>query len=174
MRKLGWCPFLHPSEAGAHQYDHALEKWDLPTHARLPIQYAIRHVNGLAWHPPKSVQDKQEECTCNVKWDVYQSYRRYWIDDRNVVAFKGTTLECDFLTEWNIPWLDLEELGCPKFKGMMRLGTIESCGYHQDPWRHRSAHVKCYHFANWVHTRLGLGQNLNVVNFERTLRFLRL
>ena len=51
-RELGWCPVLHPSDTGSYQYDHALEKLDLPAHVRRTIQYAIHHVYGLAWHPP--------------------------------------------------------------------------------------------------------------------------
>ena len=108
VRELGWCRVLHPSAAGAYKYDHALEKFDLSAHVRRPIQYAIGHVHGLAWHPPESVWEKQEECTGNVKWDVFQLYRRYRTDDRNVVAFKGGTLERYLLSEWKIPWLDLE------------------------------------------------------------------
>ena len=36
--ELGWCPVLHPSKAGSYQYDHVLEKLDLPTHVHRPIQ----------------------------------------------------------------------------------------------------------------------------------------
>ena len=68
MRELAWCPVLHPSKAGSYQYDHALEKLDLPAQVSRPIQYAIQHVQGLAWHPPVQVWDEQKECTGDVKW----------------------------------------------------------------------------------------------------------
>ena len=119
-------------------------------------------MHGLAWHPPDKVWDEQEECTGNVKWDVFQLFRRYWTDDRNVVAFKGRTLERDLLAEMNPPWLDLEMLHCSKFKDMPQLSTVKSCGYHRHPWHHHCARVECYHFANWVCTRQGLGQDLDI------------
>ena len=134
--KLVWYSVLHPSEGGAYQYDNAMEKWNLPAHVLRPIQYAIRHVHGLTWHPPESVWERQEKGTGNVKWDVYQLYRRHWTDEQNVVAVKGSTLERDLLREWKIPCLNLESLSCPKFKDMTRLSWVESCGYHQDLWHH--------------------------------------
>ena len=130
-------------------------------------------MHGLAWHLPDQVWDEQE-CTGDVKWDVFQLYRKHWTDDQNVVAFKGRLLEHDLLTELKIPWLDLEMLGCPQFKDMQQLSTVKSCGYHRDPWHHHCCRVECYHFANWVRNRQGLRQDLNIVNVERTLLFLRL
>ena len=101
-------------------------------------------------------------------------YGRYWTDHRLVRGFKGGTLEWDLLTEMKIPWFDLKAWGCPKFKDMTRLAMVESCGYQWDPWQHHCACVECYHFANWVRTRLGLGEDLNVINVERMLRFVKL
>ena len=91
-----------------------------------------------------------------------------------MVGFKGGTLECYLLTELKIPYLDLEKVSCPKFKDMTRLGTMPSCGYHMDSWHHHCARVECYYFVNWVCTQLGLGADFNIVNVQRTLRFLSL
>ena len=80
----------------------------------------MRYVHGLAFHPPEMALVKQEECTGNVKRDLFRICLKYKTDDRPVVGFKGGTLDRDLLKELKIPYLDLEKLGGPKFKEMMR------------------------------------------------------
>ena len=42
VREFGWCAVLHPADTGSYKYDHALQKFELPTHVRRPMQYVPR------------------------------------------------------------------------------------------------------------------------------------
>lgn len=66
---MGWCPVYAPSEADGYQYDHPMQKYDLPWLVYRCIEYTIHDMHELALHPPQIAIDQQEECTCNVKRD---------------------------------------------------------------------------------------------------------
>ena len=80
VRELGWCPVESPSEWDAYQYDHPMQKYDLPWPVNWSIKYAMRHVHGLALHLPDIAFAKQEECTGNVKRDLFRIYLKYKTD----------------------------------------------------------------------------------------------
>ena len=103
LREMRWCPVDAPSEGEAYQYDHPMQKYDLPWPVYRSIKYAMRNVRVLALHPPEMALYKQEECTGNVKRDLFRIYLKYKTNDRPMVGFKGGTLECDLLTELKIP-----------------------------------------------------------------------
>ena len=124
--------------------------------------HQVRHAPH-AWvvvAPAEIAFVKQEACMGYVKWDLHQLYLHYKTDNCPVVAFKGSTLELILLTEMKLPHLDVEAWGCPELKDMMRLAAVESCKHHQDSCHHQFSHIKCYHFVNWLRTRLGLDQDL--------------
>lgn len=101
----------------------------------------MRHVHGLPWYQPKISIEKQPECTGNVRWDLHRLNAPNWTDDRLLVDFKGGTLERDLLTKMKIPYLDLKAWGCPEFKNMTRLATIENYVHQRDPWHHHCARI---------------------------------
>ena len=70
--------------------------------------------------------------------------------DLRAASYKGSLIERRWLTSWEIPHIDLEPLGCPKFDHLPRLSTEGSCGHHHDPLHHHCLQVKCYHFVQWM------------------------
>ena len=65
-----------------------------------------------------------------------------------MVAYKGGHLERDLLKELNIPAVNLEDLGCPKFElltGQQGIDPIPDCGHHKRSERH-CAIVECQTF----------------------------
>ena len=91
IHEKGWCPIYAPSEAAAYQYDHLMQKYDVPWSLYCSIKYAMHHVHRLSMHPPEIAIVKQEECMGNVKRDLHWLYLCYQTEKRPVVAFKGGT-----------------------------------------------------------------------------------
>ncbi|KAG8172488.1 hypothetical protein JTE90_009834 [Oedothorax gibbosus] len=53
------------------------------------------------------------------------------------MAFKGGNIEKNVLWRLNIPYLDLEEYGCPKFDELKKsLTSFKTCGFHIDETLH--------------------------------------
>ena len=62
VREMGWCPVDAPLEGSVYQYDHPIQKYDLPWPVYRSIKYAMRNVHGLALHPP--------EIALSYKWSA--------------------------------------------------------------------------------------------------------
>ena len=76
-------------------------------------------------------------------------YAEFVTEHRRRVAFKRGHIERHLLYHLNIPFLDLETLGCPKYdvlKGLVE--DEETCGWHAIPDKH-CAMAECVAFFNW-------------------------
>ena len=59
----------------------------------------------------------QRECIGlqkNMTPDIFSLWEQFKTPTQRVVAYKGGTLEKTFLTQLKIPFVNLEEYGCPK------------------------------------------------------------
>ena len=67
-----------------------------------------------------------------------------------MVAYKGGHVEKDLLNKSNIPCLDLESWGCPKFEQLQQMivETLASCGFHLNDNIHHCPMTECHAF--WV------------------------
>ena len=97
--------------------------------------------------------------------DLLNLYQRSKTVERPYVAYKGGTIERDLLKKLNIPAGNLEEAGCPKFKRLLQLCTLGSCGQHEDLFRHHCPRVECYHFVQWLRSRLNLCYDTNYYQY---------
>ena len=80
-------------------------------------------------------------------------YRDCSNDERTVVEYKGGHVEKDLLTKLNIPCLNLETLGCPKYDKLRRIiprnTLLSSCGFHADDNVHHCPVTECHAFWCW-------------------------
>lgn len=58
------------------------------------------------------------------------------------------------LLDRNIPYLDLETIGCPKFNDLVTIIPEEEelnpgCGHHKHPDKHHCAMIECHAFMRW-------------------------
>lgn len=78
------------------------------------------------------------------------------------MGFKGGHVEKDLLLSLNIPYIDLEQWGCPKFDKLPRpLGL--GCGCHANAETHHCPQLECEAFWTWtraMQTRMDALPNL--------------
>ena len=111
--------------------------------------------------------DPMQKCitiasACNRYWRKCQTvsslrhyvaklYAEYRTEHRTRVAYKGGTVEKLLLVSMNIPFLNLETLGCPKYDVLRALDNEppETCGWHAIPNKHHCAMTECRAFFHW-------------------------
>ena len=76
--------------------------------------------------------------------------------NRTVVGYKGGHVEKDLLQALNIPSLNLETLGCPRYD-VLRIqflseSLLPSCGFHKDDKLHHCPVTECHAFWKWYQT----------------------
>ena len=85
-----------------------------------------------------------------------------------MVGYKGGHVEKDLLNKLNIPSLNLETLGCPKYdvlrhEHLKYTNLSPSCGFHQDDTRHHCPVTECHAFYVWYKTDVAVLNNLRSI-----------
>ena len=111
---------------------------------RRQVVFLTKHIHGLSYVP----KDGERVVSNPVEDVVQQLYAASASEGRRRVAFKGGHVERDLLLRLNIPFLDLETLGCPKYN-LLRRGDEETCGHHESPDKHHCAMAECRVFFDW-------------------------
>ena len=96
---------------------------------------------------------------------IQDLYGDYSTPDRTVVGYKGGHMEKDLLNKLNIPSLNLETLGCPKYDvlrsdDLKHYKLLSSCGFHKDDTRHHCPVTECHAFWVWYKTDIIVMSNL--------------
>ena len=73
---------------------------------------AKHKIRGLAYRPRYRERAYEQDQADIVLLRLYNQYKTF---ERTVVAYKGDHIEKDLLNKLNIPSLDFETLGCPKY-----------------------------------------------------------
>ena len=112
---------------------------------RKNVHYLTRVIHGLAHQP----QDGEVVGVCPLHF-VRKLYREFATEHQRRVAFKGGHIERDLLVHLNLPYLDLESLGCPCYDFLRHHAeTTETCGWHAIPSQHHCAIAECVTFFEW-------------------------
>ena len=154
-RELGYCTWRGHSGRVAFlpRYPfHLLHRDD-----KRQISFLTQHIHGLPYVPSDAEQPVSE----SVDTLVQRLYADSVYGDRRRVAFKGGHLERDVLLRLNIPYLDLETLGCPKYD-LLRQGHEPTCRYHASPDRHHCAMAECRVFFDWYLSLFDTHQPMDV------------
>ena len=146
-RELGWCSIL--GDVGRVAFKPRVPRTRLQRRDLEGFQFVYRRIHGLSYWP-----HEDEEEAYNPQAVLLRLWREFRTDHRDRVAFKGGTYEKSELMDLNIPYLDLETLGCPKFDELKLMMPEEEelnagCGFHKDPVKHDCAMTECQAFMRW-------------------------
>ena len=113
---------------------------------RRQAHYLTREIHGLSYAP-----HKHEQTVPSVRHYVAKLYAEYRTEHRTRVAYKGGTVEKCLLVSMNIPFLNLETMGCPKYDALRALDNEPpgTCGWHHIPNKHHCAMTECRAFFQW-------------------------
>lgn len=116
------------------------------------VKYTTNFIHGLSFRslPWENELFRVE----NLKDLLRNEYLYSKTAEKYRVAFKGGHLEKDVLEEMEIPHVNLEDFGCPKFERLeFSLKNFDDCGYHVKHKKGISVHcpmVEARAFAEWV------------------------
>ena len=164
-RELGYCDHTGNHHGSIH-YKPCVEWPHLSVKDRRTAYYVSKYVHGLPYYPRENYHMASE-----LLVDVRHLYQQFKTPQRTLVAHKGG-MEGDWLETWNIPHLDLEHWGCPKFDNLPHLSSVGSCAQHQHPLQLHCPQVECYHFVQWMRSQRLLSYDTRYINHERTQRML--
>ena len=113
---------------------------------RRQAHYLTREIHGLPY-----ALHKHEQTVSSLRHYVAKLYAEYRTEHRTRVAYKGGTVEKLLLVSMNIPFLNLETLGCPKYDVLRALDNEppETCGWHAIPNKHHCAMTECRAYFHW-------------------------
>ena len=77
------------------------------------VNFAKHNIHGLTYQP--RYQERAYEYD-EVDIVLQRLYSQFKTEKRTVVAYKGGHVEKDLLNKLNVPCLDLETWGCPKYE----------------------------------------------------------
>ncbi|GBL85504.1 hypothetical protein AVEN_34668-1 [Araneus ventricosus] len=144
VREFGYID-INSSTGNSIRFDlRPYEKDITPTEWRR-IAYVTKQITGLPFHP----KENEETAPLRLlKCKVIAVHNLYRTGDKTVVAYKGGNVEKDLLQRLSIPYLNLEDYGCPKFDILKNQQTYENCGYHIKAKHCSQAEVTA--FRNWM------------------------
>ena len=138
-RELGYCSWL--GDAGRLAFKPFKPFHHLTPEERRGVTYVKQRIHGLSYRPDPRGGEEVHSSTRTV---IRRLYRDFSTEHRHRVAFKGGHLEKDVLLSLNLPYLDLETLGCPKFDVLRDSNEDneklwEGCEWHAIPSSHHCA-----------------------------------
>lgn len=142
-RELGWTTWQ--GQSGAKHYQLPFRWKTLCPKDRLTAQYVYHRIHGLPFEAHTAEKARPLK---NLKGDVLTLYTQAKTPERFVVGYKGGHIEKDLLQELDLPAMNLEEYGCPKFEKLDTLSVIQDCGHHR--FKHHCAMVESHAFWQWA------------------------
>ena len=104
------CFFVH---FGRHAFFQPAALKDLSHKDKKAVNFAKHNIHGLTYQPRYQERAYEHDQAVVI---VLRLYNQYKTEKRTVVAYKGGHLEKALLSKLNIPCLDLETWGCPKYE----------------------------------------------------------
>ena len=151
VRELAY--YTWNGEHGRHAFFIPVPYKNLSDKDKRTVNFVRRKIHGLTYQPLKAEHIQQPEVLSELIKDIYSIYRDCSNDERTVVGYKGGHVEEDLLTKLNIPCLNLETLGCPKYDKLRRIiprnTLLSSCGFHADDNVHHCPVTECHAFWCW-------------------------
>ena len=152
--------FFHARELGYYTWnqDHGRHAFFIPFPYKAlndkdkdTFRYVCNKIHGLSYQP---AQDEHPLHPMLLRSMVKKLYQKYKTDKKTVVGYKGGHVEKDLLQKLNIPSLNLETLGCPKYDVLRTQfdSLLPSCGFHKDETLHHCPVTECHAFWKWYQT----------------------
>ena len=142
-RELGWTTWQ--GHSGAKHYRLPFRWKALDKKDRLTAQYVYHRIHGLPFE-----DDPQEKAHPleTLKGDVLALVGQARTTDRFLVGYKGGHVEKDLLQELDLPAIDLEQYGCPKFDTLETAAHSPDCGHHR--FKKHCARAESHTFWQWT------------------------
>ena len=152
-REMGWCD-KSGLQMGFQHYSHNYEWFTLSEKDKRIVNYVRNRMTGLTFKPAPVEWERgcigsQE----SVVKDILSLWERFKTPKQCVVAYKGGTVEKELLVQSQIPYVNLEDFGCPKVEHLPEYYfSFIDCGCHLNNSRNRRFHCsmgECYAFMRW-------------------------
>ena len=110
-----WAITLGTVNIGRHAFSIPIPYKTLNDKDKRTVDFVCRKIHGLTYQPcaPEMFQDPR--VLGPLVKDIHAMYVTCSEGKRTVVGYKGGHVEKDLLQKLNIPSLNLETLGCPKY-----------------------------------------------------------
>lgn len=132
VRELGFIG-VNSHSADSIAFDLSPYEKLLNNHDRKTMDYVTKNISGLPFHPSVGEETVPLTLLSSKVTAIHHLYRN---QNKDLLAFKGGNIERNFLRRLNIPYLDLQDYGCPKFDELKKDRIFKTCGYHTDETLH--------------------------------------
>jgi len=153
VREMGWySPVPEWGAYGVQHYTHDYQWSDLSERDQKKVRFVKRRVTGLTFRPsPQEYKLQQGSLPgqSSLRQHVQHLWNKYKTDKCDVVAYKGGKLEHSLLTLLDIPSIDIEKHGCPKFDILKSEFDYPRCSCHHVDDCHCSM-SECFVFSQWM------------------------
>ena len=120
VRELGY--YTWNKENGRHAFSIPIPYKELSDKDKRTVNFVIKKIHGLSYHFLKAEGFQPREVLEDLIQNIYSRYKE---GQRTVVGYKGGHVEKDLLKKLNIPSIDLETLGCPKYDKLRHIISSE-------------------------------------------------
>ena len=113
VRELAY--YTWNGEHGRHAFFIPVPYKNLSDKDKQTVNFVRRKIHGLTYQPLKAEHFEKPEVLGELIKDIYLMYKDCSNGERTMVGYKGGHVEKDLLMKVNIPYLNLETLGCLKY-----------------------------------------------------------
>ena len=165
VREMGYCSLISTRAVNDSIRFDLTKYWnELTERDKKTNLYITRNIHGLSFRPFYKEHDCfPEEYLTYFLENLYRTIRG---EDNSqlIVAYKGGIHEKRILDELNIPSINLEKFGCPKYDNLLSSYDLNhlpvTCGYHskltkRNTFTAHCAKSECLVFAQWIQKQIG-------------------
>ena len=149
VRELGYVTWN--GGHGRHAFSIPIPYETLKDQDKRSVSFVCRKIHGLTYQPTRAEQVQNPLVIGILVQQIYQESCKFSKGQRTVVGYKGGHVEKDLLEKLNIPSLNLEIMGCPKYDVLKTQfnSLLPSCGFHKDDSIHHCPVQECHAFWKW-------------------------
>jgi len=148
LRELAY--YTWNGEHGCHAFFIPVPYKNLSDKDKRTVNFVRRLIHELTYQPFKAEHFEKAKVLSELIKDIYLMYKDCSNSERTVAKFKGEYVEKDLLMKLNIPCLNLESWGCPKYDKLKHIipqeKLLSSCGFHADDTVHHCPITECHAF----------------------------
>ena len=145
-RELGY--YTWQGDKGVYFFDVTIPYRQLSQKDRGTVAYVSKCITGLPYRPNDCERPVHHQRA--LKGVVKQLFCEFRTDFHTHVGFKGGHFERDLLMECGIPFINIENWGCPKYDDLPKYFKGPGCGCHADPEHHHCPQSECEAFWTWT------------------------
>ena len=149
VREIGY--YSWNEHFGRHAFFQPATLKDLSHKDKKTVSFAKHKIHGRTYQPRYQERPYKHD---QVDVILLRLYNQYKTKERTLVAYKGEHVDKDLLNKLNIPRLDFETRGCPKYVQLKHtvVEPLASCGFHLNDIIHHCPMTECHAFWLWFQT----------------------